>query len=72
MLRDLRCFDKGLVSERCDYELKEPEITTKRVEARNNDSSSRWWFWLQLEKLWDPQSANARRELRTYNFEFWK
>lgn len=33
-MRDLRCFDGGLVSERCDDELKEPEIATKDVEAR--------------------------------------
>lgn len=31
--RDSRCFDGELVSERCDDELKEPEIATKNVEA---------------------------------------
>lgn len=33
-MRDLRCFDGGLVSERCDDDLKEPESATKNVEAR--------------------------------------
>lgn len=32
-VRDLRCFDGELVSEKCDDELKEPEIATKNIEA---------------------------------------
>jgi len=34
-VRDLRCFDGGLMSERCDDELKEPE-RNKECQSKKN------------------------------------
>lgn len=80
-MRDLRCFDGGLVFKKCDDEPKipEPATGTSPNATRTTRSLSPLdvpvaeSFWLQLEKLWDPQSAHARRELQSVSiFEFRK
>lgn len=76
-MRDLRYFDEGFVSKKCDDELIEPDFAIGMSKQKERFFFSLAVpiaepFWLQLEKLWDPQSAHARRELRTCNFEFRK